>query len=98
MPISKDDEWVKVGLKGKALVKKSEPAQSGSGSQSPPIGEVTINKFENACYFNKIGKCRFGKECKKDHPKFCQKFVNNGLLKYNSWSLFNIYSVKHVRT
>ena len=41
-------------------------------------------KFENVCHFYKNGHCRFGVDCRKDHPKFWQKFIYNGLAKQNS--------------
>ena len=72
--------------------KKSGPRQCGSKdplSTVPPksatqlTGDELLHKYENACYFYKLGKCRFGKECKKDHPKFCQKFINFGPIKLN---------------
>ena len=40
-------------------------------------------KFENVCHFYKNGHCRFGVDCRKDHPKFWQKFIYNGLAKQN---------------
>ena len=62
----KEEEWINVGPKGKALIKKSDPIQSGSGLQ-PLVNPISAggelpNKLENVCYFYKIGKCRFGKE------------------------------------
>ena len=41
-------------------------------------------KFENVCQFYKNGHCRFGKDCRKDHPKFCQKFIHNGHQKFGN--------------
>ena len=61
--------------------RKIQPSASEAFPQLS--GDEMLHKFENACYFYKIGKCRFGKECKKDHPKFCQKFIIHGPIKFN---------------
>ena len=68
-------KWSLVENKGKKPAKKINGLLP-SGSKTNPIltGDELLHKFENACYFYKIGKCRYGKECKKEHPKFCQKF------------------------
>jgi hypothetical protein len=35
------------------------------------------------CKFYKKGKCRYGKECRNEHPKFCKKFIKHGSLKFS---------------
>ena len=41
-------------------------------------------KFDatNVCFFNVQNKCKFGKECRKEHPKICNKFKKFGLQKF----------------
>ena len=49
-------------------------------------GEAQIKvKFnsENVCHFFATNKCRFGKDCRKEHPKICNKFKKAGLVKFN---------------
>ena len=36
------------------------------------------------CKFYKKGKCRYGKECRNEHPKFCKKFIKHGSLKFST--------------
>ena len=38
---------------------------------------------ENVCHFFAMNKCKFGKDCRKDHPKTCLKFKKFGLAKFN---------------
>ena len=35
------------------------------------------------CKFYQKGKCRYGKECRNEHPKFCKKFIKHGSLKFS---------------
>ena len=35
------------------------------------------------CHFFTLNKCKFGKDCRKDHPKICIKFKKHGLKKFN---------------
>ena len=37
----------------------------------------------DVCHFYAINKCRFGKDCRKEHPKICNKFKKFGLAKFN---------------
>ena len=56
---------------------QSQIGQSGDtqNSQAPaPASQM--------CKFYKKGKCRYGKECRNEHPKFCKKFIKYGSLKY----------------
>ena len=79
-------EWTRIESKGKKLAhNQSNPKEDPiSSSMNPRLtGDELLHKFENVCYFYKIGKCKFGKECKKDHPKFCQKFITHGPQKLN---------------
>ena len=80
-------KWSSVESKGKKLasahVSPIDPVSSNPRSSVVLTGDELLHKFENVCYFYKLGKCRFGKECKKEHPKFCQKFINNGPSKSN---------------
>ena len=79
-------EWNKEDRKGKKELnnKLQEPSQGTSRNAQQLTGDELLHKFQNVCYFYKIGKCRFGKECKKEHPKFCQKFLNFGPIKSNT--------------
>ena len=46
---------------------------------------VRINSITKMCAdFYQKGNCKFAKSCQNDHPKFCQKFKNFGLKKFNS--------------
>ena len=78
-------EWSRTEAKGKKPMSKvTEPGQSTSNNVQPLTGDELLHKFENVCYFYRLGKCRFGKECKKEHPKFCQKYVNFGPIRSNT--------------
>ena len=78
-------KWTLVESKNK---KENKSPSQNSSFRSPQqhqlTGDELLHKFENTCYFYKLGKCKFGKECKKEHPKFCQKFINFGIIKNNS--------------
>ena len=41
------------------------------------------DRGKEICRFYKNGTCKFGKECRKEHPKFCKKFTKHGLRKHN---------------
>ena len=47
--------------------------------------EIPKTKFnkDNVCYFYATNKCKFGKDCRKAHPKICNKFKKFGLKKFN---------------
>ena len=78
-------KWSLVENNGKKPAQKiNELLPSGSNTNPILTGDELLHKFENTCYFYKLGKCKFGKECKKEHPKFCQKFINNGPIKLNT--------------
>ena len=68
----------------KPAQKITEPLPSGSKTNPILAGDELLHKFENTCFFYKLGKCKFGKKCKKEHPKFCQKIINNGPIKLNT--------------
>ena len=76
-------KWTLIGSNGKKVAEDHIIPPKSNPSTSKLNGDELLHMIENACYFYKIGKCRFGKECKKDHPKFCQKFVNCGPIKNN---------------
>ena len=69
----------------------TQPRQSGSGlvtgtqqngsSQDPAM--VKPN-FRNVCKYYRNGDCKYKDECRKEHPRFCNTFVKNGLLTYNT--------------
>ena len=42
---------------------------------------ITVKK--EICHFFTINKCKFGKDCRKAHPKMCPKFKKFGLKKFN---------------
>ena len=69
-------------------MEKTKP--SGSGGDQKTTSQTNTQdqtsrkeKFENVCRFYKNGNCKFGKECRMEHPKFCKKFTKNGLVKHN---------------
>ena len=40
--------------------------------------------MKNVCRFYTQGNCKFGKTCRQEHPKVCQKFRSHGLKKFNA--------------
>jgi hypothetical protein len=38
-------------------------------------GQNKNNSATQICRFYKQGNCKFGKDCRNDHPKFCKKFT-----------------------
>lgn len=40
-------------------------------------------EVQKLCHFYTKGVCKFGKECRFEHPKYCQKFKTHGLKKFN---------------
>ena len=52
-----------------------------SSEKEAKKGEV--KKSNEICHFYTINKCKFGKECRKTHPKICPKFKKCGLKKFN---------------
>ena len=69
---------------------KSEPTAGHSGANiqfqnGAAKTDLPKTKFnsENVCQFFASNKCRFGKECRKEHPKICNKFKKFGLNKFN---------------
>ena len=40
--------------------------------------------YSKVCRFYQQGNCKFAKGCLNEHPKFCQKFKNFGLKKFNT--------------
>ena len=67
--------------------------EPNSGSQNDKKNDVTekvkvvapkvkFNK-DNVCYFYATNRCKFGKDCRKEHPKICNKFKKFGLKKFN---------------
>ena len=74
---------------------KDQPGTSGIQNVKAPISPVfkvpdqgaqkIKEKFdnENVSYFFATNKCKFGKECRKKHPKICNKFKKFGLAKFN---------------
>ena len=58
-----------------------ETPASGSGSNDDKkSGKVDPEKI---CHFYTANKCKFGKDCRKQHPKICLKFKKSGLKKFN---------------
>ena len=60
-------------------------AQQAKGSEknNKEIPSVIDADKKLICHFYTINKCKFGKECRKDHPKICIKFKKHGLKKFN---------------
>ena len=88
-------EAAKVILDGEETKVEKNPPSPGSsgtqkvvpnnGSQSDKKVETPKVKFnkENVCYFYATNRCKFGKDCRKEHPKICNKFKKYGLKKFN---------------
>ena len=55
------------------LVPEPEPKQGAIGIVKEVLPKVKFNS-DNVCHFFATNKCKFGKECRKEHPKICQKF------------------------
>ena len=63
----------------------AEQAQPQAGSSFKTDPPVSTKKAEvkKICRFYSQGVCKFGKECRFEHPKYCQKFKAHGLKKFN---------------
>ena len=77
------DEFDKVNPEGEVSIEKNPPTPGSSGTQTDKKtenGKVATPKTkfnkDNVCYFYATNKCKFGKECRKEHPKICNKFKN----------------------
>ena len=46
-------------------------------------GQNKNSSTTQVCRFYKQGNCKFGKDCRNEHPKFCKKFTKLGILKYS---------------
>ena len=57
-------KWTLIESKNKK-VNKTQSQNSSSKSSQQLTGDELLHKFENTCYFYKLGKCKFAKECKK---------------------------------
>lgn len=84
------DEFDKVNPEGEVSIEKNPPTPGSSGTQTDKKtenGKVATPKTkfnkDNVCYFYATNKCKFGKECRKEHPKICNKFKKHGLKKFN---------------
>jgi hypothetical protein len=62
-------------------VSSNQNQQSQSQSSE---GQNKNSSSTQVCRFYKQGNCKFGKDCRNDHPKFCKKFTKHGILKYSS--------------
>ena len=79
-----NETWTLVASKGKKAEQiKKDPKIAIPNSSLHLTRDELLHNFENVCYSYNIEKCKFRKECKKDHQKFCQKFVNYGPIKSN---------------
>jgi len=61
-------------------VSSNQNQQSQSQSSE---GQNKNNSTTQICRFYKQGNCKFGKDCRNDHPKFCKNFTKHGILKYS---------------
>ena len=61
--------------------------QASTSSQEPQDGTQSQRSekpdFSKVCKFYKNGDCKFGTNCRLEHPKFCKKFVKHGLQRHN---------------
>ena len=51
--------------------------------QIPINGDGNVNKV--ICHFYTFNKCKFGKECRKAHPKICPMFKKHGIKKFKKF-------------
>ena len=75
--------------------KNPKPGVSGTQNLEPKNGTQKVAKVEeaekdkakfnrdNVCHFYATNRCKFGKDCRKAHPKICNKFKKFGLKKFN---------------
>ena len=61
--------WTQVGKDGKGKTRQEK--------------EDVRTDFKDVCWFFKNGKCKYGKDCKKEHPKACRVFKQFGLKRHN---------------
>ena len=62
-------------------IPESQSSQSQMGqTRDSQNSQAPANQM---CKFYKKGKCRYGKECRNEHPKFCKKFIKHGSLKFS---------------
>ena len=81
-----EDESLTQALKQamKEKVKEVDGIENKDPTQPPtPIIPTTPISVKNICHFYTINKCKFGKDCRKEHPKMCPKFKKHGLKKFN---------------
>ena len=64
---------------------KNGDEQADSEGTIHPSTQEKGTKFnmENVCRFYRNGNCKFKKDCRKEHPKFCQRFTKHGLKSHN---------------
>jgi len=65
--------------------KSQDQNSKASGSQMAPSCENKNRQIpaNQMCKFYEKGKCRYGKECRNEHPKFCKKSIKHGSLKFS---------------
>jgi hypothetical protein len=85
MIISDGEEEQEIALEGSELIEEVEPLTPPIEITTPTHPQINVEKKEpkEICHFYTINKCKFGKDCRKGHPKICIKFKKFGLKKFN---------------
>jgi len=78
------DEDIQISQSQNSQSQNSQSQNSkASGRQRAPSCENKQIPANQMCKFYKKGKCRYGKECRNEHPKFCKKFIKHGSMKFS---------------
>ena len=85
-----DDESLSQSLKlsmkekEKEIVSDPAPGQSGLNKNLLPADRnQDLKSKKTLCKFYRNGRCKYGVDCKFDHPKMCHKFKQFGDKKFN---------------
>ena len=76
--ISKEDDTTDP-LQGTS--KQAIAADAKAKSEDPQKLDPKFDPKKTLCKFYANGSCKYKHECRFDHPKMCNKFIKNGLLK-----------------
>jgi hypothetical protein len=77
--------WKVVNGSTSSIKEEVEPLTPPVEITTPTQPQTNVEKKEpkEICHFYTFNKCKFGKDCRKVHPKICTKFKKFGLKKFN---------------